>query len=96
MTMHANKHSVHPFVKDGGTTLFESTDFLDPGVLRFAAAFFYTFASGQITYQCDYSNPTTNVIFAGDSVATDETCIVFGFFFPSTRPALCFNNFLVP
>jgi hypothetical protein len=96
MTTHSNKQSTHTYVKDGATTLFEGTDFLNPGVRYVGVAPFDTFASGQLTYQCDYFNPGTNTIQTGESVATDETCIAFGFFFPSTKHVFCYNNFVVP
>lgn len=96
VTTHSNKHSVQTTVKDGTTTLVQSSDFLAPAVLRVATAPFLTFASGQVTYQCEYANPSVSTILSGDSVEFDETCIALGFYFPSTRPRLCYNGTLLP
>lgn len=96
MTTQTNKLSVHTFVRDGITTVFESTDPMDPGVRRITAAPFLTFASGQISYRCDYANPGLTTVLSGDSVQFDETCIAFGFYFPSTTPRLCYNGSMIP
>ena len=63
---------------------------------RFSAPDFCTFASGKLTYDCDYSNFTGRTIRTGSSVVTDEVCMAIGLFFPSTAPVLCFNNLIVP
>jgi hypothetical protein len=96
MTTHTNKRSLRTSVRDGGAPVFESTSVLDTPVLRFDVPPFHSFASGQLTSSCDYTNPGTNVIRTGDALATSETCIAHGFFFPSTKPIFCFNDFVVP
>jgi hypothetical protein len=83
-------------LQDGAATIFESTDFEHPGVVRFDTPPFFQFASGKLTYRCDYANSGVNTIQTGDNFDTDEQCVGIGFFFPSTRSRLCVNDFLVP
>lgn len=96
LSTHANKQSVHTFIKDAASTVFESTDFARPGSRIFAAPPFFTFASGRLTYQCDYFNDTGREIRTGENPFTDEMCVAVTFHFPSTKPRFCFNDFLLP
>jgi len=96
LTTRTFKQGTKAAVKDGATTVFETTDWQNPGAVTFGAPGFRQFASGGLTYQCTYDNPTNRSIATGDSPATDERCEAFGFFFPTTRPRFCFNSFLAP
>jgi hypothetical protein len=96
ISTHSHKQSVATFVKDAAAILFQGTDFSDPGSLDVATAPFITFASGQLTYQCDYVNPTNRNIQAGDSPALDEQCMAIAWFFPSTKPVICLNSIVLP
>lgn len=83
MTTYTHKQSVHTFVKDGDATLFNSTSWEQPGTARWDAPAFYSFASGQLGYQCEYMNPNSYEIKTGNNPATDEMCMAIGLFFPS-------------
>ena len=95
LTTFSRKKSVQTQVKDMMTTLFESTDFENPGATTWAQAPFGAFTSNHVTVQCDYVNVGNNMITAGDSLS-DEACMVLGFHFPATKSRLCINNTLLP
>jgi hypothetical protein len=94
LTTHTYKQGVHTFVKDGNTTIFDSTSWADPGATHWNTSPFYTFASGSLTYQCEYANPNNYSITVGDSAATAETCMVIGYYFPSPAGTghFCLNS----
>jgi hypothetical protein len=96
ISTHSHKQSVDTFVKDAATILFHGTDFSNPGSLDVVTAPFITFASGQLTYQCDYVNPTSANITEGDSYLTNEQCMAIAYFFPSTGPVICLNSTVLP
>ena len=58
------------------------------------SAAFFQFASGKLTYECTYNNPDTQglPIEDGDSAATEEMCMASGYFFPATKPLLCYDG----
>jgi hypothetical protein len=93
MSTHAHKQAVRTAVLDGPALVFESMNWEQPGAQEWPAAPFFTFASGALTWECTYNNPTTRTIRAGDSAATDEQCMAIGQFFPACFPTLCFNSF---
>jgi len=82
MTTQTFKQGVHTAVKDGSTTVFESTNWAKPGSASWNPPRFYVFSSGKLTYQCDYLNPTTGTITLGDNPAKDENCMAVGYYFP--------------
>lgn len=84
MTTQTFKQGVHTWVKDGDTTVFEATNWAQPGSASWSAPRFYVFSSGKLTYQCDYLNPTTSTITNGDDPAKDENCMAVGYYFPYT------------
>jgi hypothetical protein len=94
LTTHTYKQGIHTFVKDGDATLFNSTSWADPGDTHWDAPPFYTFASGKLTYQCEYSNPNNYSIMNGNSAATDEMCMAIGYYFPSAAGTghFCLNS----
>jgi hypothetical protein len=96
LSMHTHKQAVHTAVKDGATPVFESTDWENPGAATFAGPSFYSFATGELTYECTYDNPGINTIQTGNNAATAEQCIAVGYFFPATKSLFCYNDFLVP
>lgn len=83
MTTYTHRRSIHTFIKDGNTTLFNSTSWEQPGTASWHAPSFYTFASSTLKYQCDYLNPTSRTITAGDNAVTDEMCMAIGLYFPA-------------
>jgi len=40
-------------------------------------------AGAQITWQCNYYNPTTSTMGFGDSAVTNDMCIYMGQYFPA-------------
>lgn len=97
MSTHTHKQGVHTFIKDGATTVFDSTSWEHPGAATWNAAPFYTFTSGKLTYQCEYLNPTTATIYEGDSAKDNEMCMAIGYYFPSPAGTghFCLNGGLV-
>jgi hypothetical protein len=95
MSTHLHKQGVHTQVTDGAAMVFESNDWEHPGAHDWDASPFYTFASGKLTYKCDYSNPNPYAIHTGNSAATDEMCMAVGYFFPGTTAKLCLNSLSV-
>lgn len=95
MSTHAHKQAVKTRVLDGTTSVFESTDWEHPEPALWtgtAESPFYSFASGKLSYECTYTNPTNRAISTGDSAATDEMCMASGYYFPATSPKFCYNN----
>lgn len=99
MSTHVHKRGVHTYVKDGSTMVFESTDWEHPGDRNWTAAPFFSFASGKLSYQCDYRNATGSPapITDGPSAATNEMCMAIGYFFDTASTATtshyCLNSF---
>jgi len=94
MSTHTHKQGVHTFIKDGGTTVFDSTNWEHPGERTWSTAPFFSFTSGQLTYQCEYMNPNNYRIQTGDSTATAEVCMAFGYYFPAADATghYCLNS----
>ncbi|TMQ05868.1 MAG: hypothetical protein E6J91_39495 [Deltaproteobacteria bacterium] len=97
MTTHTHKQGVHSFIKDGPSTVFDTTSWEHPGAATWDAAPFYSFTSGTLFYQCEYSNPNNYRIQTGDSAATDEMCMAVGYYFPATdgKGHFCLNSLMV-
>lgn len=93
MTTYTHKQGVHTFVKDGSTTIFDSTDWENPGAATWTPPS-YLFSSSQLMYQCEYRNPTSREIMTGDSATEGEMCMAIGFYFPATGGTghFCLNS----
>lgn len=83
LTSHTYKQGVHTFVKDGVDTILDNTDWEHPKTSSWPVSPFYTFKSGTLFYQCEYSNPTDRTIKTGDDPTMDELCMTTGYFFPA-------------
>ena len=99
MSMHAHKQAVQTLVKSGQASstevIFTSNDWEQPGAQTWATPPFYTFQDDTLTFECTYDNTganSTRTIQSGLSTRTDELCMAIGYFFPATRPLLCFNS----
>jgi hypothetical protein len=95
MSTHTHKQGVKTYVKDGstaGTQIFSATDWEHPGAISWMSEPFYTFPSGKLYYQCDYTNPGTTTIVEGQSAQTNEMCMAVGYFFPATTAKFCVNG----
>lgn len=103
LSTHAHKQAKKTEVKNGMSTstdiAFTSADWEHPGAKEWMATPFYTFAGDKLTYTCTYDNTGSNAgrtITTGDSAQTDEMCMATGYYFPATKPRICYNNFLIP
>ena len=94
MSTHAHKQAIKTTVKSGAAAstniAFESTDWEHPGGKTWMATPFYSFDGNQLTFTCNYTNPTNRIIQSGDSAATDEMCMAAGYYFPATKPVFCY------
>lgn len=95
LSTHAHKQAVLTQVTDGANMVFESDDWEHPAGVAWDDAPFYSFASGELTYQCDYVNPTDRTITTGPSAETDEMCMAIGYFFPAEAAKMCLNSTVV-
>jgi hypothetical protein len=85
-------HASSSQISDATSPLVVSSDWEHPAAATFGPPAFYAFSPAGLTYRCVYDNPGNMAIHDGESEATDEACIGIGYFFPATRPSLCFNN----
>lgn len=86
MSTHSHKQSVGTKVLEAGAMVFESTDWEHPGDRRWSAPDFHKFESGQMTWECTYTNVGDNkdrTVRSGQSAATDEMCMMTGYYFPA-------------
>jgi hypothetical protein len=97
MTTYTHKQAVHTFVKDGTTTVFDSMDWKHPGTTAWNTPSFYSFTSGKLTYQCEYSNPNNYRIQYGDNATTQEMCMAIGYYFPAVGGTghFCLNSLML-
>jgi hypothetical protein len=92
MSTHSHKQSIATVVKEGDRTVFSSTDWEHPGTAEFRAPPFYSFTSGQLTWECTYNNTGDNAdrtVTAGQSARTDEMCMATGYYFPANGARGC-------
>ncbi len=93
MSTHSHKQTVSVDVKDGATTLVTTNDWEHPTIQSFSPDF-YSFANG-VTWECTYTNDGTNAnntITDGQSAATNEMCMMTGYYFPAAGPRACFMS----
>ncbi|MBN9165400.1 MAG: hypothetical protein J0I07_30840 [Myxococcales bacterium] len=94
MGMHAHKQAVRMTVRNGtsasGNIAYESSEWANPAQKTWPANPFYTFDQGKLTYECVYANQTGRTIKAGNSFTVEETCMATGYYFPATKPVLCY------
>jgi hypothetical protein len=97
VSAHTHKQGVHMFVKDDAATVFDTVSWEHPLPVTWASSPFYTFASGKLSWQCDYVNPNNYRIEFGDNAATAEICMAVGYFFPSPggAGAFCLDSAMI-
>jgi len=95
LSTHAHKRATKTEVKDGAEMKFMSTDWEHPGAAAWNPGF-NSFATGKLTYSCTYFNETNSNIQDGDSADTNEMCMAVGYFFPATKPTICYDSFVLP
>jgi hypothetical protein len=97
MTTHTHKQGVHAFVTDGPAMVVDNTSWDRPSTRTWTAAPFFSFSANALNYQCDYVNPNNRTITTGSNAATDEVCMVVGYYFPAPGGAghLCWDNAMI-
>lgn len=94
---YSHKHSTLTVIRDGNEApLFSSTDSSNPGAATWDHPSFRTFTSGNFRHGCRWDNPHSFTLRSGASWQSDEQCIGVGYFFPATRPRLCWDGFAFP
>lgn len=94
MSTHSHKQTVSDDVKDGATMLVQTNDWEHPTVQQWSAPTFYNFQNG-VTWECTYTNNGTNAdntIVSGPSAATNEMCMMGGYYFPAAGARGCFMS----
>ena len=75
-----------------GTPLFTNTDWQHPALYRFPDDQPLTFQLGEgLRWECSYNNTTDNHVKFGESGLTDEMCIVWGYYYPSSGFQIYWN-----
>jgi len=93
MSTHTHRNSTLTEIRHGTTTLFQSTNWENPGAQVWPVAPFYSFMPDDLlTQRCVYDNSTNQIIATGDSYVSDEHCMAITYFFPATRSLWCFNG----
>jgi hypothetical protein len=95
LSTHAHKQAVRTTIKDATTVVFNSDDWEHPGAKLWTTPY-HTFASGKLTYECEYNNTGDNVgstVVSGPSADTNEMCMATGYYFPATKSLICLNSF---
>jgi hypothetical protein len=92
MTTHSHKYTTAARVYDGTSMIVETLDWAHPTVELWSAAPFLEFASGQLTYECDYLNDTAETLTVGESALYNEMCMAGGFYFPAESDLFCLNS----
>jgi hypothetical protein len=95
-SMRAHRNAVRMTALDGPDVVYQGLDWSHPGAWTWPSPPFLTFNSTRVTHGCTYDNPTTRTIRVGSSQQTEEECIAVGYFFPATKPLLCYNGIVVP
>lgn len=100
LSTHSHRFSTLTRVTDGSDMVFESTQWEHPGQRLWASAPFFSFASNQLTYRCEYNNTSGQPVREGDSAQTDEMCMAVGYYFiegaSTLKSRICVNDFLLP
>lgn len=97
LSTHTHKQAVRALVKDGTAMVFHSLNWAQPGQTMWNSEPFFSFETGNLSYQCEYENPNAYRIRYGDSTATDEVCVTIGFYFPARDNAghFCLNSAMI-
>ena len=77
-------------------TLVVTSDWENPAIQEFPVAPFFDFAGEKLRYSCNYTNNGTTPVQTGSDELNDENCVAISYFFPATKPRLCFNSILIP
>ncbi|HUS67811.1 MAG TPA: hypothetical protein VMZ28_24920, partial [Kofleriaceae bacterium] len=94
LSTHTHQFSTQVQVTDGGSMVLETDDWEHPGFRLWEDAPYYSFG-GNLGYRCEYFNTSDTVVHDGESAATDEMCMVVGYFIGGGGDAACLNNLAV-
>jgi hypothetical protein len=88
VTTHTHKHATLAEVNyvSGGQSqnLVHTTDWQNPDVRMWNSPSFLTLQAGDsFTYSCSYSNNGSSAIVVGDTAASNEMCMLIGYYFPA-------------
>jgi hypothetical protein len=86
VSSHTHKQGKDVTIKDGSSSLYDSTDWEHPMVKNWMAAPYYSFSSGKVSWTCTYDNPGSTAINEGPSAQTNEMCMMTGYYFPASGP----------
>lgn len=92
VSTYANKQMIQASIRDGSTTVFQSTDPYNPGSRSWSAPFL-TFATGVLTNEFIYANPSNRTITTGSGFATDEHAVALTYYFPAAQSGFCIDGF---
>ncbi|HEV7731578.1 MAG TPA: hypothetical protein VGR62_05415 [Candidatus Binatia bacterium] len=93
LSTHTHRHATGAGVYDGPDVVLSQTDWANPSVLYRQAPPYQTFHSNTLHWSCAYDNPHGYTIRTGDSQQSDEQCVTMGYFFPATKPLLCYDGY---
>lgn len=79
---HMHQYGKRFLAKTDATTLYETTNWSDPPFKVYDPPLSLTQGTG-ITFECDYDNPTEDILTFGESAKTNEMCILSGRYYPS-------------
>jgi hypothetical protein len=96
LSMYTHIHATRAAALDSAIVLFQTNSPLDPTAMLKEVSPFAVFASNQITYECQFANPSGAAITFGPNRNTEEACAVFAYHFPATKPRYCVDSSLVP
>jgi hypothetical protein len=88
VTTHTHKHATLAEVNyvSGGQSqnLVDTTDWEHPDVRLWNSPNFLTLGPGDsFTYSCSYSNSGSSPVLVGDTAASNEMCMLIGYYFPA-------------
>lgn len=101
MTTRTHRQGVHTTVRSGmpasPAMMYESTNWERPNVVRWdmGTGGFASFPDGKLSYDCTWTNGTDRPIDTGDNDTLDEVCTASGYFFPATKPELCYGSSVI-
>jgi hypothetical protein len=86
VSSHTHKQGKEVTIKDGTSMVYDNTDWEHPIVKDWMTSPFYTFSANKASWTCTYDNASANAINEGPSAATNEMCMMTGYYFPASGP----------
>ena len=95
MSTHSHRYTTRAQILDGSDVVVDTTDWAHATIEKWLEAPYRQFASGALTYHCDYYNATSAPVTVGESALTNEMCMAAGYFFPADHDVYCLDNAVV-